>query len=244
MEAGQALIEVLARLTVTRSRAELGEVVQDLVGPFGFTHFAIGSFNGAPEELRGTASARDPFLLNTWPRAWLEAYARQGIAHDDPIIAEALRIPEPFTWSELRARQPGKGAALYSAAADYGWRDGFAVPIADPETLSVTIGLASFAAPRLANFDAAARAEVISVGRAAFWHARTLAATEPPGEILTPRERQALRLVADGLSDAEVGGRLGVSRTTAHFHVEQAKKKLGSVSRTQAVARAIFLGLI
>lgn len=54
---------------------------------------------------------------------------------------------------------------------------------------------------------------------------------------LTARERDALAWVAEGKSDWEISVILGVSETTARFHVDNARKKLGAVNRAQAVAR-------
>lgn len=61
-----------------------------------------------------------------------------------------------------------------------------------------------------------------------------------PREALTTRERDALMFVADGKTDWEIATIMGVSETTTRFHVDNARRKLGAVNRTQAVAR--FLG--
>ncbi len=59
---------------------------------------------------------------------------------------------------------------------------------------------------------------------------------------LTRREHDALTWVAEGKSDWEIGMILGVSETTARFHVDNARKKLGAVNRAQAVARLLGAG--
>jgi DNA-binding NarL/FixJ family response regulator len=69
---------------------------------------------------------------------------------------------------------------------------------------------------------------------------RALDGVEP----LTPRERQVLALVAEGLPNKLVADRLGVSERTAKFHVGQVLQKLGAHSRTEAVMRAARLGLV
>jgi pimeloyl-ACP methyl ester carboxylesterase/DNA-binding CsgD family transcriptional regulator len=61
---------------------------------------------------------------------------------------------------------------------------------------------------------------------------------------LTDRELAVLRLVAEGLSDAEIGERLVVSPHTVHRHVANIRSKLRQPSRAAAVARAARLGLI
>jgi DNA-binding CsgD family transcriptional regulator len=57
-----------------------------------------------------------------------------------------------------------------------------------------------------------------------------------PAGVLTQREHEVLRLVAQGLSNAEIGSRLFISPKTAEHHVGNALRKLGLRSRVQAAA--------
>jgi pimeloyl-ACP methyl ester carboxylesterase/DNA-binding CsgD family transcriptional regulator len=61
---------------------------------------------------------------------------------------------------------------------------------------------------------------------------------------LTVREREVLRLVADGLSDAEIADRLVLSPHTVHRHVANIRRKLGLHSRGAAAAVAARAGLV
>ena len=76
--------------------------------------------------------------------------------------------------------------------------------------------------------------------------AGTLAATSVGKELpeLTPRERDVLRLLADGLANEEIGKRLFISAETVRTHVRKAMEKLDADTRTQAVARALRERLI
>ena len=55
---------------------------------------------------------------------------------------------------------------------------------------------------------------------------------------LTPREREVLRLLADGLDQLEIAASLGISSRTVATHIERILGKLGVRSRAQAVALA------
>jgi two-component system, NarL family, nitrate/nitrite response regulator NarL len=61
---------------------------------------------------------------------------------------------------------------------------------------------------------------------------------------LTQREREVLRLLADGLRNEEIGKRLFISPETVRTHVRKAMDKLDADTRTQAVAEAIRQHLI
>ncbi|MFL5936382.1 MAG: helix-turn-helix transcriptional regulator [Gaiellaceae bacterium] len=63
-------------------------------------------------------------------------------------------------------------------------------------------------------------------------------------EELTPREREVLRLVAEGLSDGDIAAQLVLSPHTVHRHVANILRKLGLHSRAAAAAHAARAGLV
>jgi DNA-binding CsgD family transcriptional regulator len=68
--------------------------------------------------------------------------------------------------------------------------------------------------------------------------------TTPARPLLTPRQRQALQLVADGLTDAQIGETTHTSTNTIKTHLTRAYATLGATNRTHAVAIAIRCGVI
>jgi DNA-binding NarL/FixJ family response regulator len=62
--------------------------------------------------------------------------------------------------------------------------------------------------------------------------------------VLTDREREVMALVAEGLTNDEIAGRLFLSPATARTHVSRAMIKLGARDRTQLVVLAYERGLV
>lgn len=76
--------------------------------------------------------------------------------------------------------------------------------------------------------------------------AGVLAHSDAAGELpsLTHRERDVLRLLADGHSNEEIGKQLFISPETVRTHIRKAMGKLDADTRTQAVAKALRQSLI
>jgi DNA-binding NarL/FixJ family response regulator len=76
--------------------------------------------------------------------------------------------------------------------------------------------------------------------------AGALAAGETSGSVklLSQREREVLRLLADGLRNEDIGQRLHIAAETARAHIRNAMRKLGAATRTQAVATALRQSMI
>ena len=69
----------------------------------------------------------------------------------------------------------------------------------------------------------------------------TVAADTP---VLTPRELEVLRMLAEGEANKTIAWKLGISEHTAKFHVASILTKLDAGSRAEAVAIGIRKGMI
>jgi NarL family two-component system response regulator LiaR len=66
----------------------------------------------------------------------------------------------------------------------------------------------------------------------------------PASDDLTERERDVLRLMVEGLSNAEIAERLVVSPSTVKFHIANIFSKLGVDNRVSAVSLALQRKLV
>jgi DNA-binding NarL/FixJ family response regulator len=113
--------------------------------------------------------------------------------------------------------------------------------------IELATALLALGRPEDSEHEAAAAGErLVEIGAAGeAERARAiLAAAGPPGSSpVTPREREVLRLLAEGLTNRQIAGRLVVSEHTVHRHVANILRKLELPSRTAAAAWALRAGI-
>lgn len=114
----------------------------------------------------------------------------------------------------------------------------------DPQAVSTALhrGAAGFLSKETDSDNIAAHVRDTARGTTVL-DARSAAAVaaqlrQPEGDALSARELEVLRLVAEGLSNPEIGKRLFVAASTVKTHLERAYAKLGVNDRAAAVAQA------
>jgi len=142
----------------------------------------------------------------------------------DPAPEELAALSPDLPVVALLAREEQAGGALAAGARGALFRE------SSPERLGAALGAAAHG---LVVLDPALAARLL----------RPLAGLEGQ-DPLTPREREVLTHLADGLSNKEIATRLSVAERTAKFHVESILAKLGAANRADAVMRAARSGLL
>jgi DNA-binding CsgD family transcriptional regulator len=160
---------------------------------------------------------------------------RAGVvdAFDDDAVAEPFRLELAGDWAGAAERWTAMGCP-YEAALALGHADDDDARrrgLAELQRLG-----AHTAARRIARALRERGARDVSRGP------RTATRENPAG--LTARELEVVALVAEGLRNAEIAGRLFVSEKTAAHHVSAVLRKLGVSSRSQAAAEAARLGIV
>ena len=140
----------------------------------------------------------------------------------------------------------GHAIAADAATADVLLADGMAPPDTGRPVLSLGGGDERLAGllpmdATAAQIDAALRA--LAAGLTVRPAGDAPAVFEPLAEaaapLLSPREFEILALIGEGASNKEVARRLGISPHTVKFHVESLFRKLGAVTRAEAVAKGL-----
>lgn len=170
-----------------------------------------------------------------------EAVAAAGRERPDVVLLD-LELPAgdgAAAIPALRAASPGCEVLVFTAyateervlAALRAGARGYLLKGASTEEISRGIRIVhqggSYLAPRIAGM--------------------VLAELGHPGggrERLSPREREVLRLVAEGQSNKQIAQGLTVTERTVKFHVASLLRKLGADNRAQAVALASQRGLL
>ena len=162
-------------------------------------------------------------------RAWLaraEAEASRLGGDDDPAVWRAAVAAFGFGHRYEQARSHHHLAEALAAAGD---RDAAAEHALAARTTAAELR----ARPLRDAVDALARRARLDLG-----------AGPASASVLTPREQEVMRLVAQGLTNRQIGRRLFISEKTASVHVSNVLAKLGAGGRTEAVAIAHRRGLL
>jgi DNA-binding CsgD family transcriptional regulator len=177
------------------------------------------------------------------PKSWAGSASGAFVERLDPLPAAARRMRRPaFLWSDASPKSDRRWADYWDALREHGIADGTAVHLFAPGgvTSRVTLALAD------GRMEARTRKALELASYALLDRMLTLSVPKRPQRtaLLSPRERDCMSYAAQGMTDAQIGEKLGVAESTAHFYVEQSKRKLGVRTRAQAVAQLIAAGVL
>jgi LuxR family quorum-sensing system transcriptional regulator CciR len=172
----------------------------------------------------------------------------------DAVLTAAAQTYAPFLWSDIArlAELSPQQLDFLGGVVAAGVGAAVTVPIHrlsggdETGSYSVFAGCCSLAMRNGACLPLENLAAAHYVGAMAFDAAERLcepaagAAVLPVQPRLTPRQRDCAVLVAQGKSDWEIGQLLGISESTVHKHIEDAKRRFGVSTRIQLVVRSLF----
>ncbi|WP_293572797.1 LuxR family transcriptional regulator [Phaeobacter sp.] len=228
---------ILEVLDAATSVEDLRELIKRICDSFGVNH---GMYHWVD-------SAGDHYYFGTYSDEWVTRYQERAYVRVDPVIIGCHQRFHPVDWRRLDWSPKAAREFLQDALDHDVGNQGYSIPIRGPNgqfalfTISHTCDDAEWD-----KFTERHSRDLILLGH---YMNRKVLEFEPdrgPDQVqpLSPREIDALTLLAMGYSRAQVAKTLSISEHTLRVYIESARFKLGAINTTHAIARAISLGLI
>jgi DNA-binding CsgD family transcriptional regulator len=228
---------ILQRLEAAATPADLQAVIEALRDAFGVNHMVYHWVSAAGEQ----------YGCGTYSAAWVARYLERDYLRIDPVLIACQQTFQPVDWKRIAWSSKAQRAFQADAIAHGVGRQGYSIPIRGPNgqfalfSISHDADDASWAA-----FQQRHGPDLILIAH--YFNSKALefepGRTPPPAQPLSPREVDALTLLALGHNRAQAANALSISEHTLRAYIESARLKLGAANTTHAVARAISRGLI
>lgn len=216
---------------------DLETIVHNLREAFEVEHVVYHSVNSTGQQ----------YGILTYSADWVRRYIEQDYVRIDPVVQGCYRRFHPVDWKRLdwsgRVQREFLGEALDAGVG----RQGFSVPIRGPNGQFALFTVSDRRSDReWAGYTEEHVRDLILIAH--FLNQKALEIErgddEAPACTLSPREVDALTLLAMGYSRAQAAESLSISEHTLRVYIESARLKLGALNTTHAVARALTLGLL
>ncbi len=192
-------------------------------------------------------SAGEQYGCGTYDQVWVDRYLEKGYLRIDPVITGCYQRFPPVDWKRLDWSSRAARAFLQDAIAHGVGNQGFSVPIRGPNGQFALFTIShNCSDEQWRDFTETNRRDLILIAHTFNQKALELEPGRTPdaSQPLSPRELEALTLLAIGYSRAQAADTLSISEHTLRVYVEGARHKLGAMNTTHAVARALSRGLI
>jgi DNA-binding CsgD family transcriptional regulator len=216
---------------------ELNEHILSLRDHFGVAHVIYHSVNSTGQQ----------YAALTYSDEWVKRYLDQDYARIDPVVQGCYRRFHAVDWKRLDWTGRAQRAFL-SEALDAGvGNQGYSIPIRGPNGQFALFTISDKQDDaQWERFTERYTRELILAAH--FLNQKALEIERGSDTVettsLSPREVDALTLLAMGLSRAQAADSLHISEHTLRVYIESARHKLGAMNTTHAVARALARGLL
>ena len=192
-------------------------------------------------------SSGDQYAVTTYHPIWVDHYLGNDYARIDPVVQACLRRFHPVDWKRLD--WSGKTTQNFMREAiDAGvGNQGFSVPIRGPSGQFALFTVSSKDTDdHWAKYTADRTRDLILASHYVNQKALEIERGTDQADIvnLSPRETDALTLLALGYSRAQAAESLSISEHTLRVYIESARFKLAAMNTVHAVARAMNQGLL
>ncbi|MGH1452224.1 MAG: helix-turn-helix transcriptional regulator [Paracoccaceae bacterium] len=189
----------------------------------------------------------EQYGCGTYSDEWVQRYIDRDYLRVDPVIQGCYQRFHPVSWKRLD--WSGKAARAFQVdAIEHGvGNQGFSIPIRGPNGQFALFTLSHHCDDDIWDtYCEDHRRDLILIAH--YFNQKALefepGRTPEANSALSPREVDAMTLLAVGYSRAQVAETLSISEHTLRVYIESARHKLGAMNTTHAVARAMARGLI
>lgn len=193
------------------------------------------------------SASGEQYGCGTYSPDWVQKYLEQDYLRTDPVIVGCYQRFHPVDWKRLDwASKPAR--KFWKDAIEHGvGNQGFSIPIRGPNGQFALFTVSHNCEDQeWVAFTETAKRHLILIAHVFNQKALEFegAAGKGPAKGLSPREIDAMTLLAVGYSRAQVAKSLSISEHTLRVYIESARFKLGAMNTTHAVARAMSNGYI
>ena len=236
----QRFERALQAVDTAATLVDLQGAVEALLEPYGLKHAVYHALRIPQAGISHSA------MVFTYPEDWIKHYLSRRYYSIDPVVLTGERGIMPFDWSTLDKSSPAV-RRMFAEASDAGLGvNGLTIPLRGPAgdhaIFTVTSDLAVSEWHRLKH-SYMRDMQLIAV----YVHGRVLQLTSSvPPEMpnLSSRERECLQWAAAGKTIDETSVILHLSMGMVRNYLDSARHKLGCLTKPQAVARGLQLGVI
>jgi LuxR family transcriptional regulator, quorum-sensing system regulator BjaR1 len=222
-----------------QTQFDVFRVLRRVVAEFDLRAFMVMRLPKVPSDLLSSLS-----IITSWPAEMLSKYDEYGLLQQSPVLKQLQSSVVPFKF-DLEAIPEAQRKGVVPIARDlfihYGLQRGVYLPVHDAQgnrgTVIFSGDRAALAATEIMQLQMVATLIYDRLSQLEY-------VDEKPPEALTAREIDCLIWTSAGKTSSEISEILALSEHTVNHYLNRAAKKLGTVNRTQAVAKALRIGLI
>ncbi|MDF1670948.1 MAG: LuxR family transcriptional regulator [Roseovarius sp.] len=228
---------LLSTLESASEPADLQHIIEGLRDYFRIDHMVY----------HWVSAAGDQYGCGTYDPAWVQLYLKKDYLRIDPVVQGCYQRFHPVDWKRLDwtskpAREFQQDAIKHGVG-----NQGYSVPVRGPNGQFALFTVSHNCTD--AEWEEFIRDNRRNMVLIAHEFNRRALDFEPdrapePAQSLSPREIDAMALLAMGYSRAQVAETLSISEHTLRVYIEGARMKLGATNTVHAVAKAISRGLV
>ncbi len=227
----------LDRLHQVGTLDELNQQIISLRNDLNVEHVVYHSVNSTGEQ----------YAALTYDEDWVSRYIEQDYARIDPVVQACIRRFHPVDWKRLDWTGKATRDFLQEAVGAGVGNQGFSIPIRGPSGQFALFTVSSTDTDETwAKYTEEHTRALILASHYVNQKALEIENGTDQADIvnLSPRETDALTMLALGYNRAQAADSLSISEHTLRVYIESARFKLAAMNTTHAVARAMNQGLL